>query len=51
MGKPGEPGGAYAMLHALSDHVHQVITGVCIMTKDKNVGFPVEICGLFRKIG
>ena len=30
------------MLHALSDHVHQVITGVCIMTKDKNVGFSVE---------
>mgnify|MGYP000040768032 CR=1 FL=1 len=39
MGKPANREEAYAMLHALSDHVHQVITGVCIMTKDKNVGF------------
>ena len=42
MGKPANREEAYAMLHALSDHVHQVITGVCIMTKDKNVGFSVE---------
>ena len=41
----------YAMLHALSDHVHQVITGVCIMTKDKNVGFSVESAVCFAKLG
>ena len=43
MGKPANREEAYAMLHALSDHVHQVITGVCIMTKDKK-------CRLFRRI-
>ena len=43
MGKPANREEAYAMLHALSDHVHQVITGVCIMTKDKNVGFPSNL--------
>ena len=51
MGKPANREEAYAMLHALSDHVHQVITGVCIMTKDKKCRLFRRICGLFRKIG
>ena len=51
MGKPANREEAYAMLHALSDHVHQVITGVCIMTKDKNVGFSVESAVCFAKLG
>lgn len=51
MGKPANREEAYAMLHALSDHVHQVITGVCIMTKDKNVGFSAESAVCFAKLG
>ena len=52
MGKPANREEAYAMLHALSDHVHQVRNRLfCIMTKDKNVGFSVESIFCFAKLG
>lgn len=50
MGKPADREEAYAMLHALSDHVHQVITGVCILTKEKQVGFSVKSSVTFAKL-
>ena len=39
MGKPADRADARRMLLALSDHVHEVITGVCVMTSDKEVSF------------
>ena len=46
LGKPKDRGAAFAMLRALSDHVHQVITGVVITTKERQVAFSVvsEVC-------
>ncbi len=42
MGKPADREEAYAMLRSLSGRAHQVITGVCILSKDTRVGFSVE---------
>ena len=50
MGKPESREDAFRMLRALSDHVHQVITGVCIVTKEKSVGFSVESAVCFAKL-
>lgn len=50
MGKPADRAEACAMLRSLSDHVHQVITGVCIQTKDKSVAFSVESAVCFAKL-
>ena len=39
LGKPKDREDAIAMLRKLSGHVHEVITGVCITTKEKTVCF------------
>ena len=46
LGKPKDREAAFAMLRALADHVHQVITGVVITTKERQVAFSVvsEVC-------
>ena len=46
MGKPKDREAAIAMLRALSDHVHQVITGVVITTRERQVAFSTvsEVC-------
>lgn len=41
LGKPANREEAIEMLRYLSDHVHEVITGVCLTTKDKTVSFSV----------
>lgn len=50
MGKPADREEAFAMLRSLSDHVHQVITGVCITTQEKCVGFSVESAVCFARL-
>lgn len=50
MGKPASRAEAASMLFALSDHVHEVITGVCIMTKDKTIDFSVATAVCFAKL-
>lgn len=50
MGKPKTREEAFKMLRALSDHVHEVITGVCIFTKEKKVEFSVGSAVCFAKI-
>lgn len=42
LGKPKDREDAIAMLRKLSGHVHEVITGVCITTKEKTVFFPLH---------
>ena len=44
LGKPKDREDAIAMLRKLSGHVHEVITGVCITTKEKTVSFSAS-CG------
>lgn len=46
LGKPKDRDEAFAMLRSLSDHVHQVITGVVITTKQRQVAFSTvsEVC-------
>lgn len=39
MEKPVDEADACSMLHQLSGHTHQVYTGVCLTTKDKQVAF------------
>lgn len=39
LGKPKDRDDAVKMLNALSDRSHQVISGVCIMSKEKKVSF------------
>ncbi len=39
MGKPKDETDACNMLRQLAGHTHQVVTGVCITTKDKQVSF------------
>lgn len=39
MGKPKDETDACNMLRRLAGHTHQVVTGVCITTKDKQVSF------------
>lgn len=41
MGKPKDADEAVEMLLALSDKIHQVSSGVCIMTKDRRTSFTV----------
>ena len=38
-GKPADEAEAHQMLRALSDKTHDVITGVCVRTNQKNVSF------------
>lgn len=42
LGKPKDREDAIAMLRKLSGHVHEVITGVCITTKEKRFLFPLH---------
>ena len=37
--KPVDEADAYRMLHQLSGHTHQVYTGVCLTTREKQVAF------------
>lgn len=50
MGKPKNQAEAISMLHALSNHVHEVITGVCITTRKKNASFTVSSAVCFGKL-
>lgn len=50
MGKPANRAEAVSMLFALSDHVHEVITGVCITTKNKSTEFSVASAVCFGKL-
>lgn len=50
MGKPANRAEAVSMLFALSDHVHEVITGVCLTTKEKTIEFSVATAVCFAKL-
>ena len=50
MGKPKDAAEAVGMLHELSGHTHQVITGVCLTTKEKQVNFSVETDVTFKTL-
>ncbi|MDZ8118176.1 Maf family protein [Pontiella agarivorans] len=48
LGKPRDSGHAFEMLSALSGCTHEVITGVCIRTKEKSNVFSVTTQVVFR---
>lgn len=48
MGKPKDEAEAKRMLHDLSGKTHQVITGVCLTTKDRQQCFSVETDVTFK---
>ena len=50
LGKPTNREEAIEMLRYLSDHVHEVITGVCLTTKDKTVSFSVASAVCFGRL-
>ncbi len=50
MGKPKDAEEAKQMLHELSGKTHQVITGVCLTTQEKQVSFSVETDVTFKKL-
>ena len=50
MGKPKDADEAYKMLHQLSGKTHQVITGVCLTTHDRQVSFSVETDVTFKTL-
>jgi septum formation protein len=50
MGKPHDAAEAHSMLHQLSGKTHQVITGVCLTTKERQVSFSVETDVTFKKL-
>lgn len=50
MGKPVDREDAINMLQALSGHVHEVITGVCLTTKEKTVSFSVSSAVCFAEL-
>lgn len=50
MGKPKDDEEARRMLHALSGKTHQVITGVCLTTKDRQSDFSVETDVTFKTL-
>lgn len=50
MGKPKDAAEAVGMLQELSGHTHQVITGVCLTTKEKQVSFSVETDVTFKTL-
>lgn len=49
-GKPQDEAEAKQMLHDLSDKTHQVLTGVCITTKEKQKAFGVSSEVRFSKL-
>lgn len=50
LGKPANREEAIEMLRYLSDHVHEVITGVCLTTKEKTVSFSVASAVCFAHL-
>lgn len=50
LGKPSTREEAVSMLHTLSDHAHEVVTGVCLITKDRSVSFSVSSAVSFAKL-
>ena len=50
MGKPKDDEEARRMLRELSGKTHQVITGVCLTTKDKQSNFSVETDVTFKTL-
>jgi septum formation protein len=50
MGKPADAAEAVSMLHKLSGHVHQVITGVCLTTCEGQRQFSVTTDVTFKKL-
>jgi MAF protein len=50
MGKPKDANEAKKMLHELSGKTHQVITGVCITTKERQSNFSVETDVTFKNL-
>ena len=50
LGKPTDLDDARKMLHELSGQTHQVITGVCLMTKDKKRCFAVTTDVTFKQL-
>lgn len=49
-GKPADREAAIAMLKTLSDHVHEVITGVCLTTNDRMESFSIASAVAFAKL-
>lgn len=50
LGKPNDAEDAFAMLKKLSGRKHQVITGVCVVAKDKKTSFSVTTDVYFKTI-
>lgn len=50
LGKPESLDDAKRMLHALSGHTHQVITGVCLMTRTRQRSFSVTTDVTFKQL-
>ena len=50
LGKPADREEAIEMLCHLSGHVHEVITGVCLTTKQKTVSFSVSSAVAFSNL-
>ncbi|RHJ92564.1 Maf-like protein [Parabacteroides bouchesdurhonensis] len=50
MGKPANREEAIDMLMTLSNHVHEVMTGVCLTTKQKSVSFVVSSAVCFAEL-
>lgn len=50
LGKPSTPEEAKQMLRKLSNKVHEVITGVCLTTINKQVSFSVSTTVCFNKL-
>lgn len=50
MGKPADRQEAIAMLQRLSNHVHEVITGVCVMTLQKMISFSISSAVSFGEL-
>jgi septum formation protein len=50
LGKPADAADAVAMLRSLSDHTHEVMTGVCIRFPDRTACFHIETRVTFRSL-
>lgn len=50
LGKPSTREEAVSMLHTLSDHAHEVVTGVCLTTKEQSISFSVSSAVSFAKL-
>lgn len=50
LGKPHDAGQAKAMLHKISGRKHQVVTGVCLTTKERQHSFSVSTNVTFKEL-